>query len=238
MNAILLATDLDGTLVGDDSATQKLNAIVKELRETKGLKLAYVTGRSPELFNELQKEKSLQVPDALVTAVGTEIYIDGELLTEWPQVTNWDLSHIKDILSIHSSLKLQSATEQRRFKLSYFLEDDDILVETIRYRLRDFPANVVYSMSLYLDILPEDINKGSALLFLADKWGIDLTNVYACGDSGNDIDMLVRSNAIVVGNAKDELLQWMESQSGGIYKAEGNYANGIIEGLEHYRILG
>ena len=57
MDAILLATDLDGTLVGDDGATQKLNVIVNELRETKGLKFAYVTGRSPELFDELQKEK-------------------------------------------------------------------------------------------------------------------------------------------------------------------------------------
>lgn len=236
MNTALLATDLDDTLVGDDDATHKLNAIVKELRESKGLKFVYVTGRSPELFNELQNEKSLLSPDALVTAVGTEIYVDGSLLTEWPQVTKWDAAQMKEILSEHSSLKLQPATEQRRYKLSYFLEDDDQLVETIRDQMRNFPVSIVYSMSLYLDILPKGINKGSALQFLAKKWGIDLEDVYACGDSGNDIDMLASSNAIIVGNAKNELLQWAENLSDNIYKAKSNYANGIIEGIEHYRL--
>lgn len=238
MSHLLLATDLDGTLIGDDGATHRLNEIVEELRETKGLKLAYVTGRSPELFNELRKEKSLLMPDALVTAVGTEIYIDGELIDEWLHVANWDEVQIKDMLSRYSSLRLQPATEQRKFKLSYFLEDNYQLVENIRDQLRDLPVNVVYSMSLYLDILPEGVNKGSALQFLADKWGIDTANVYACGDSGNDIDMLASSNAIVVGNAKDELLRWMENHTENTYKAKGNFASGIIEGLEHYRILG
>jgi sucrose-6F-phosphate phosphohydrolase len=237
MDVILLATDLDGTLVGDDSATHKLNAIIKELRETIGLRFAYVTGRSPELFNELREEKSLLMPDALVTAVGSEIYIEDELLTEWPKVAAWDIEQIKQILAQHSALKLQPATEQRRFKLSYFIENDDHLVETIRDQLKDFPVSVVYSTSLYIDILPKGVNKGSALQFLANKWGVDESNIYACGDSGNDIDMLAISNAIIVCNAKDELSRWAMNQSDHIYKAEGTYANGIMEGLEHYRIL-
>lgn len=237
METILLATDLDGTLVGDDGATKKLNAIVEELRAAKGLKFAYVTGRSPELFRDLQKEKSLLMPDALITAVGTEIYIEDKLLTEWPQVSYWDTEHIKEIISKYPELKFQPATEQRRYKLSYFLEDNNQLVETIRNELRDLPVSVVYSMSMYLDILPENVNKGSALQFLAYEWSVSKSNVYACGDSGNDIDMLASSNAIIVGNAKDELLRWAVSQSDHLYKAEGSYANGIIEGLEHYHIL-
>ncbi len=238
MNKILLATDLDGTLVGDDSATGRLNEIVKNLQETRGLKFAYVTGRSPELFTELKNEKLLLEPDALVTAVGTEIYIDGEKLAAWPNVSNWDLEQMKTLLTDYPSLKLQPITEQREYKLSYFLKDNDELVEEIRERLKDYPVNVVYSMSLYLDILPTGVNKGSALQFLANMWDIDREHVYACGDSGNDIDMLACSNAIIVGNAKKELLDWAAGRPGVTYEAKANYANGIIEGLGHYSVIG
>lgn len=237
MSEILLATDLDGTLIGDDYATHRLNEIVDNLKSTKGLKFAYVTGRSTELFNELKNEKSLLAPDALVTAVGTEIYIDSERVMDWPQVSNWDAEELKRILGKYSTLELQPATEQRDFKLSYFLEDNEELVGQIREDLKGYSVSVVYSMSLYLDILPEGINKGSALSFLAKKWMIDQVDVYACGDSGNDIDMLAVSNAIIVGNAKKELLDWASKQQGDIYKASSSYANGIVEGLEHYKLL-
>jgi len=237
MNRILLATDLDGTLIGDDAATTKLSGIVNTLRADWTLKFAYVTGRSPELFAELAKEKSLLEPDALVTAVGTEIYIDNKKLTSWPQVANWDVERIKTALNQFPSLKPQPATEQREYKLSYYLKDDAELVTIIRKSLADFPVSVIYSMSLYLDILPQGVNKGSALQFLADMWNISEHNVYACGDSGNDIDMLAVSNAIVVGNAKQELLDWTATHARTAYEAKAKYANGIIEGLEHYGVI-
>ena len=80
----MLATDLDDTLIGDDAAMRRLNMLMDELRKTADLRLVYVTGRSPKMVAELQGEKSLLTPDALITSIGTEISINDELVTTWP----------------------------------------------------------------------------------------------------------------------------------------------------------
>ena len=58
----------------------------------------------------------------------------------------------------------------------------------------------------FVDILPKRASKGNAILYLCHKWGLQLNKVYACGDSGNDIDMFRDPiNGIVVGNRSEEL---------------------------------
>src|ERR1035437_6639655 len=99
MHEILLATDLDGTLVGDDEALSSLNASLLDLRTANQLRLVYVTGRSPELFEDLKQSKGLLEPDALITAVGTEIYIKGKRLARWPNINDWDEESVRSILS-------------------------------------------------------------------------------------------------------------------------------------------
>lgn len=237
MSEILLATDLDETLVGDDKATYELNEIIIALKATKGLKLAYVTGRSPELYAQLQEQKSLLIPDALVTAVGSEINVNGEKQTDWPIAPGWDIAVLKQLLSLYPDLQLQPPTEQRQHKLSFLLNQNPALVNEIRNQLAEQPVDVIYSMGQYLDILPKGVNKGSALIYLVLKWGISPNNVYACGDSGNDISMLACSRPIVVGNARSELLRWADSQPQRPFVAQASYANGIIEGLKHYQVV-
>jgi hydroxymethylpyrimidine pyrophosphatase-like HAD family hydrolase len=92
-------------------------------------------------------------------------------------------------------------------------------------------------MGLYLDIVPRGVNKGSALRLLADRWHIEAEDTIACGDSANDISMLKHNKAIIVGNAKEELLQWaLQAGNGNIFLAKGFYAQGIIEGFAYYGV--
>ncbi|MBF2058721.1 HAD family hydrolase, partial [Fischerella thermalis] len=77
MAGFLFVTDLDHTLVGDDQALLLLNERLQRHREEYGTKIVYATGRSPVLYRELQEEKNLLKPDALILSVGTEIYLDG-----------------------------------------------------------------------------------------------------------------------------------------------------------------
>lgn len=238
MRPIILATDLDDTLTGDDVATRRFNEIIAPLQNNGTLKLVYVTGRSLDLFMKLQNEKSLLAPDALITAIGTEIYQNGVMRTDWPEgVASWNRPELLGILTQFTSLVPQPDTEQRDYKISYFLKNDQNTANEIRTVLENYPVDVVYSMDLYLDILPKNVNKGSALLHLAKQWGIDAANIYTCGDSKNDISMLAVGNAIIVGNAKDELLEWARSQVSGVYQAQATYADGILEGLRHYKVL-
>jgi hydroxymethylpyrimidine pyrophosphatase-like HAD family hydrolase len=110
---ILLATDLDDTLLGDDDSMHQLNNMLGELRDQHKLKLVYITGRSTQRYALLEDEKSILEPDALVPALGTEIYINGQMLSTWPQVTGWDNQLIKDRLADIQALELQPEAELR-----------------------------------------------------------------------------------------------------------------------------
>ena len=76
MDKFLFVTDLDNTFVGNDEALTELQQTLSEHRQKYGTKIVYATGRSRVLYRELQIEKNLIEPDALVVSVGTEIYFD------------------------------------------------------------------------------------------------------------------------------------------------------------------
>jgi sucrose-6-phosphatase len=237
VHQVLLATDLDDTLIGDDTSFRHLNNYLLELISAGHLKLAYVTGRSLHKFILLEKEKRLLSPDALVTAVGTEIYLNEQLVPVWPHVKMWDKQEIiSRLIHIHK-LVSQPDSEQRPYKVSYFLDNVSVLEEVKRVLL-DLNVDILYSHNLYLDILPKNINKGAALKFLAALWNIPKDNIIACGDSANDIDMFSVGNAIIVGNAHKELIEWADkNKSDRIYIAKAKFASGMLEGLQHYERL-
>jgi sucrose-phosphate synthase len=68
------------------------------------------------------------------------------------------------------------------------------------------------------------------------KWGLTPEHVLVAGDSGNDEEML-RGNTlgVVVGNYSPELRHLYGKPR--IYFADHSYAEGIIEGIEHYNFL-
>lgn len=238
MQTILLATDLDNTLVGDASALKQLDNEIERLRMDQRMKLAYVTGRSLEAYSSLAKEQSLLKPDAIITDVGTEIYEGEDLRTiAWPAVSDWDKDLIKNALLSIPEMKEQPTSEQGKYRISYYLESQKAYEQIVNL-LRHLPVDVIYSGEKYLDILPRGINKGSALSYLAQTWGIDKTDIIACGDSANDIAMLRENKAIIVGNAKRELLDWVKSTTDtDYYLASENYSSGILEGLRYFGVV-
>ena len=235
----ILATDLDMTLVGDDDALSKLNKQIEDLRGKQKLKLVYVTGRSYELYRILEKEKKLLRPDSLITAVGTEIYDEvGQKVIGWPIVEDWNPVEIVKRLDNIKELIKQPESEQKQFKLSYYLENSHETFLLVKNILSDLSVDVLYSMNKYLDVLPRGINKGSALNYLAGLWRVEETNIITCGDSENDIGLLLIGKAIVVGNANSALKDWAKKQiARNIYFAEAKCAGGINEGLAYYHIV-
>lgn len=245
----LFVTDLDNTLVGDDQALQELNHKLSHHRQEHDTKIVYSTGRSLTRYKQLTAEQHLLEPDALVAAVGTEIYYnltDPVPDPEWlAQLSDgWDRESVVATAAHFSDLTPQSETEQRPFKVSYFLSEQAAIevlprLEELLHQ-RDLNIRLIYSGGQDLDILPKRANKGLAMLYLRHKWGIDATQTIACGDSGNDIALfsIEKERGIIVGNAQPELLQWYEMNPAEYrYLAKAHYAAGILEGLYYFGFL-
>lgn len=248
MSQFLFVTDLDNTLVGDDTALTLLNQELAKHREQYNSKIVYATGRSLYLYRLLAEAKSLLRPDALITSVGTEMYFDKnqeKYDSEWAAILSqgWNRAEIVEIASQFNELQSQPKSEQNPFKISYYLAQA-VAEETLNklksaLTERGYTIKLIYSAGQDLDVLPQNGDKGLAVKFLRHKWNIAPERTIVCGDSGNDISMFQgQEKGLIVANAKPELLQWYEhNPKNNIYLASSVCAGGILEGLKHFCFL-
>lgn len=248
MVAFLLVTDLDNTLVGDDQALAILNQHLSRHRQEFGTTIAYSTGRSPALYRQLTTEKTLLTPDFLILSVGTEIYLANQDKPDagWSAALsqNWDRDQVVAIAAHFADLMPQPDTEQRPFKVSYFLTPTaaEAVIPQLEAQLQaqGLDVQLIYSGGIDLDILPRRANKGQAMTFLREYLGIAPEHTIACGDSGNDLSMFCDrpERGIIVGNAMPELLSWHYAHPNpDRYLAKAHCAGGILEGLKYLGFL-
>jgi sucrose-6-phosphatase len=248
MASFVFITDLDNTLVGDDVALENLNKKLSQHRQEYGTKIVYATGRSLYLYQELASKKSLLPPDALITAVGTEIYFnptEENYDAQWAEIlsSGWDRKEVRAIASQFSDLVPQPPSEQGTFKASYYISERAAveIIPKLESALTQngLQTKTIYSAGQDLDILPSRGDKGLAVQFLRQEWDADVRQTVVCGDSGNDIALFRgEERGIIVGNAKPELQQWYEENPTDYrYFAQTHYANGILEGLQYFNFL-
>ena len=238
----IVLADIDNTLIGDKAGLAELLRRLHEAGD--GVAFGIATGRSIELTLEALKEWRIPTPTVLITSVGSAIRYGPHLVQDmgWERHINyrWRPEALREAMKELPGLKLQSLEGQGPHKVSYFVDADKAPTtrDVVRHlRRSDLQARVVYSHQAYLDLLPIRASKGSALRYFAWKWNIPLDRCLVAGDSGNDEEMLTGNMlGVVVGN-HDEDLAGLRGEPR-IYFADGRYAWGIIEGIEHYDFFG
>lgn len=267
---LLICTDLDRTLLPNGSQPESKNArsYFENLVARSEVTLAYVSGRHRSLVEQAILEYQLPLPDFVVGDVGTTIYRVGSE-QEWELQTAWELEIAKDwggknhtdlmlLLADFQQLQLQEQTKQNNFKLSYYTSlkiEKKPMLEAIGKRLSDsgVRASLVWSIDEeaevgLLDVLPERATKFHAVEALMKQCGFESDNTVFCGDSGNDIEVLVSSiPGVLVANSQLEVqllareLANKNNQASQLYLAQGgfmgmngHYAGGILEGVAHY----
>jgi len=256
----LLATDMDGTLLGDRPGLKRLAVWLAQNRH---YLFVIATGRSVEATLAELKIWKAPSPDFLITDVGSSVYqIDRNgqthLIHSWHRQldTNWQRDECERLLVPHSSLELQPEKTQSAHKLSFFIParkattpgphpieassawHNEAVKKEVEKALMSagLAARVVHSHGNLLDVLPEAGGKAQAVEFLRKLLDMDRQNVVASGDSGNDTDLLqYAAFGIVVANHTGELESLRGCRS--LYWARTDYANGVLEGLERFENL-
>lgn len=269
INKLLICTDLDRTLIPNGEAEESDNArtLFSQLVSKSSVTLAYVTGRDLFLVKDAIAQYQLPLPNFVIADVGSTIYKirDNQWIREesWDhQISvDWQNKNYADLISFFADLKpcrLQEKTKQGLHKLSYYISldtDIDNLMKEIHSRLEveKIQSNLIWSIDEeaqvgLLDILPISANKRYAIEYLIKNHDFTLENTVFCGDSGNDLDVLISPiKAILVANAHKQVKAKVESHitktgfndsvyiaKGGYLAMNGNYSAGILEGIFHY----
>eukprot|EP00803_Ostreobium_quekettii_P004176 evm.model.scf_87.1 EVM.evm.TU.scf_87.1 scf_87:8029-14871(-) len=259
--SVLVVSDLDGTMVGNDAATGAFRDFWEQEAVLRGSVLVYNTGRNLQSFKGLLAEKSgvLAVPDILISAVGTKIYRNNggsfEEDEAWSSQLDkgWRLSAVRE--AAYSALALvgkeamhfRPPEEQNDHKVTCGVRND-VLPHVLEHMGEVLKANYVKAKLItsgtgdwrFLDVVSDRAGKFESLDYIRKQQGFPLTSTVACGDSGNDILMLSGPNlAIVVGNAQQDLKEWVAQQKNGrdgsrLWMSTKPEALGILEGLEHF----
>ncbi|MDE6372469.1 MAG: HAD-IIB family hydrolase, partial [Clostridia bacterium] len=89
------------------------------------------------------------------------------------------------------------------------LADDEHCKKLVKEGREKFPhLAIMRSHQLVVEAITKGINKGEAIKWLCDKYGIDVSEAIAMGDSENDIEMIKAAGlGIAVGNAMPNVKQ-------------------------------
>ncbi len=236
MDAVrILVTDLDGTLVGDTGALVRFAAWYAERGDQ--YRLVYATGRVRDSLWRLIEETDLPQPDAVISAVGTEIHAgDGRPWPGWTeQFRGWDADIVRRALDRFPWLTRQPDAAQSQLKASY-----DVQNLRASYRLgiqralqeAAVDATIVYSLGLHLDVIPARAGKGKAARFVVDSWCVPGDRVLVFGDSGNDIELFQQGfRGTLVANAHPELSAAIGDDA---YRSPFAYAAGVLDGIRYW----
>jgi len=249
----ILASDIDNTLTGDRSALDKLRIEIQNLRASGDLFLILSTGRRLDQVLDGFEEEGIPPADAVVSQVGTEIYLPPfergmDPLHVWRDILMEDFSREKAMKIIDGieGLEMQPGKFNTPLKISCYLnkaEDPEAAAAEIRRRAEyqcDGLCQVVWSSGRDLDLIPAAAGKGNAIRFVMNLQKLDADRVIVAGDSGNDRSMFDEFQCgIVVANAQTELLALKkEHPISEFYFSDREYASGVRDGLVYFQVLG
>ncbi len=234
---MLLATDLDGTLLGG-SASQR-SRLYQLITAHPDIRLIFVTGRGVENVLPLLSDPLIPTPDFIIADVGASV-VNGRTLQPLPEIQEqidaaWPGEHVVAAALEHiSALQRQEVPQERR--CSFFCEAHHIDDE-VRRIVNELGCDMLFSAGRYFDVLPRGVNKGSTLQRLLEHLEARHDEVLVAGDTLNDLSMLRTGfNGVCVGKSERELLDVTRDEPY-VYHARAAGAGGILEAIGHFELL-
>ena len=250
-NAMLLISDVDGTLTGDDLAlkTFKLHWLEEQL--PRGSILCYNTARSAKCFVDglrLKNLPDLLQPDVLITADGTEImFFDSEgiphLCRQWDRQIreHWNLERVAAVMDAWDAGCIPGINDGEDLRRSITVAPANRVVAAVAIRdalgehveVNDIDSWV--SDVVLITALPKAAGKGNAAMALRGMCNFPLSQTMWAGDTKGDASFLRTDiQGVVVRNASQEFLMMAANHPGCALLACGRSAFGVLEGMNNY----
>lgn len=255
LNEVLVAVDLDGTLLKNDKSIDKITIDTIKQLQSKGLRFTFATSRPLEAVKKYIDILSIEIP--VVVSSGSMLatkdkvvycdHIDNKLKNE--VLKCFDINdvffHCKEGLVItgnnrrHIRFKEECSTfynpidthvadlaNMKCCQISIMYDENSQYLWKVRELNRRFSFKYVTTNDGVIVILNEGNDKGAGVDRLARLLNIKKDNVIVFGDDQNDIAMFERfSNSVAMGNAEDYI------KAKARYVTSSNEGNGIIKAL-------
>ena len=233
----LLASDIDGTLLGDEAGESLFHSFAAQNRHAI---LAYITGRHRSSVLALIEEGRLPRPRFVCTEVGTELLDLDDPSNRIGRAyaaqvgADWSLERIYQ-LGLGEGIRAQEFEHgQPRFQAGFYWDAHPKSLSAFRGRLA--PVGGIYiqaSYDTYIDVLPIAVGKGQAVRFLQEQLRLSPGRVLVAGDSGNDRQMFETGyRGIVPSNALEELKTL--ARQPWHYHSPLPAARGVLDGLSYF----
>jgi hydroxymethylpyrimidine pyrophosphatase-like HAD family hydrolase len=237
----LLAADIDGTLLGDETGEAWLKAFAWEYASA--FRLAYVTGRYRFSVLQLVEAGRLPKPDYICSDVGTELFDlhdpQNTLSKKYAaQVSpEWNLESIYARGEGEGVWRQDFGESQPPFQAGFFWDGNSETLEAFYARLgKDDRYHIYPSYGEYIDVLPAPLGKGNVVRFLQTELGLAESRVIVAGDSGNDRQMFETGfKGIIPSNALEELKA--AASQPWHYHSSLPAARGVLNGLMHFGFI-
>ena len=239
-DGILLATDLDGTVLRKDKSVSEENLKAIEYFKAQGGRFTVITGRMPytsdkicEILKpnapigcvngggvyDIQKKEYVWIAEIDPTAIELAEYARERIEGLGYQVNtpgkiyfcseNEAMKWFRNITGTPFIFRKPSEIQPPMMKVLFGdLEESklDYLAELLKLHPKAEMFDFIRSEKMLYEILPKGINKGVALMKIAEHLGIDPARTVAVGDYNNDIGMVKAAGlGIAVENAVPEL---------------------------------
>ena len=145
---------------------------------------------------------------------------DNQFLKKYIQETRF----IVPDLAAHIAQKRMEAEE------FFIMAEHAAGLEAVAENLRTIPGiHVVFPAAHMLEITREGVDKGEAMLHLAESLGVPQEATMALGDSGNDLKMLQAAGLpVAMGNAEEQVKELSD------FVTDSNDDDGVAKALETF----
>lgn len=254
----LVVSDLDGTLLNQNSQiSDETREAIRKLNE-KGVDFAIATGRSIASARVFKERLGLDI--YLICNNGANIYDKNEepiferIMDE--NIVRKILTFFRkekisyngfyrgnaytedgtpeSVVTIEKGFNIIELGNTQKFPVmtKIIVKDDPEIIRALAEKMKELFSDIVditISQPRCLDIVHKDCSKGKGIKLISEKLNIPLNKIMAFGDGENDFDMLQTvGHPVVMENALDTLKEKISNI------APKNIENGVAKYLENF----